>query len=105
MDDMLEYAPSTSAKFVKQMVPLFMEAMMEPGSPDLNQCAVYGLGIVAVNFSAELAPVLQQVIGTRSGYTSTPRTQTCSHTRTHTYTHTHTHTHTRTFYTHTHTHT
>lgn len=62
MDDMLEYAPSTSAKFVKQMVPLFMEAMMEPGSPDLNQCAVYGLGIVAVNFSAELAPVLQQVL-------------------------------------------
>jgi len=79
MDDMLEHAPSSSAKYVKQMLPLFSEAMMEPSAPDLNQCAVYGLGVVAVNFSAELTPILPQVLEAVLAMVQAPDARTSEH--------------------------
>jgi len=62
MDDMLEYAPTSSGKYLQQMMPIFLDAMVEPEAPDLNQCAVYGIGVVAKNFTAEMAPALPQVL-------------------------------------------
>ena len=72
MDDMLEHAPASSAKYLQQMVPMFIDAMTEPDAPDLNQCAVYGVGVVAKNFTAELAPALTQVLERTVGMIQAP---------------------------------
>lgn len=58
----MEYAPSTSAKYLQQVMPIYLDAMAESEAPDLNQCAVYGVGVVARNFPAEMAPLLPQVV-------------------------------------------
>jgi len=62
MDDMIEHAPSSSVKYVSQMLPIYLEAAAEKDAPDLNQCAIYGFGVLAVNFPTELSQILPQVL-------------------------------------------
>lgn len=49
MDDLLEHSPAGGEKYVREVLPVFMEAIREDDA-DLRQCAVYGVGIVVTKF-------------------------------------------------------
>lgn len=54
MDDLLEHSPVGGEKYVHEVLPILMEAMREE-DPDLRQCSVYGIGVVAGKFPQVIA--------------------------------------------------
>lgn len=56
MIDVLEHSPAGGDKYVREVLPILMEAMREEDA-DLRQCAVFGVGVVVTNFPQVTAPI------------------------------------------------
>eukprot|EP00803_Ostreobium_quekettii_P007365 evm.model.scf_89.2 EVM.evm.TU.scf_89.2 scf_89:2360-4663(+) len=61
MIDVLEHSPTGGDKYVREVLPILMEAMREEDA-DLRQCAVFGVGVVVTNFPQVFKTYVNNVI-------------------------------------------
>ncbi|CAD7695704.1 unnamed protein product [Ostreobium quekettii] len=61
MIDVLEHSPAGGDKYVREVLPILMEAMREE-DPDLRQCAVFGVGVVVTKFPQIFKTYVNNVI-------------------------------------------
>ncbi|MEW5314066.1 MAG: hypothetical protein WDW38_005590 [Sanguina aurantia] len=61
VDDLLEHSPAGRAKYLNQVLPILLECSSSE-AVDLRQCAVYGLGILALKSPAQFKPAVPDAL-------------------------------------------
>ncbi|KAG1673229.1 hypothetical protein FOA52_013109 [Chlamydomonas sp. UWO 241] len=61
VDDLLEHSPAGRVKYAGQVVPVLLEAC-GADDPDLRQCSVYGLGVLASKSPELFKPIAQETL-------------------------------------------
>lgn len=61
VDDLLDHSPAGRAKYSAQVVPILLDACTS-NDPDLRQCSVYGLGVLASKAPEIFNPIAAEVL-------------------------------------------
>lgn len=61
VDDLLDHSPAGRAKYSAQVVPILLDACGS-NDPDLRQCSVYGLGVLASKAPEIFQPIAAEVL-------------------------------------------